>query len=346
MMMPSLDHLPFMLHGADLSFMVEQRFALSHLRRDREHAAQAEMNRLAAEVDHTKLDVAVEAAVAFWMLYERREMMAVALRQLELAQTLVSAAAGRLAVAATAPSDVLRAEIEVARLGGVARVLSAEARSAEAMLNAGLARRVDAAIPELEAGAMDSEPPPFPQIRELALSLRPELQAGREEVRRADADIEVMRSMIKPMALVRTGPAYTMRDGWGFMATLGVSVPIYRSKNRATVAEASRMAAMARADLRAMLNMVQGGAASSREDVIAARTQALVLRDEVLPRAERTVGAVAAAYVAGSVPMVSALEASQALWQTRRELVMAKASLGAAWARLARAIGRFEAEDP
>ena len=106
------------------------------------------------------------------------------------------------------------------------------------------------------------------------------------------------------------------------------------------------MADMARADLRAMQNMVQGAAASSREDVIAARTRALVLRDEVLPRAERTVDAVAAAYVAGTVPMVSALEAAQALWQTRRELVMAEASLGIAWARLARAIGRFETEAP
>lgn len=346
MLMPSLDHLPFMLHGADASFMIDQRFPLSHLRRDRERAAQAEARRLAAEVDRTKLDVVVEAVAAYWMLYERRATLAVASRQLELARTLVNAAAGRLAAAAAAQSDVLRAEIEVARLGGLVSVLGAEVRSAEAMLNAALARRADALVPELEAGAVESEPAPFVRLRELALSLRPELQAGQQEVKRAIADVEVMHSMIKPMAFVRTGPAYTMSDGWGFMATLGVSVPIFRSKNRAIIAEASHMADMARADLRAMQNMVQGAAASAREDVIAARTRALVLRDEVLPRAERTVEAVAAAYVAGTVPMVSALEAAQALWQTRREFVMAEASLGVAWARLARAIGRFETERP
>lgn len=346
MLMPSLDHLPFMLHGADASFMVEQRFPFSHLRRDRQRAAQAEASRLAAEVDRAALDVVVEAVAAYWMLYERRETLSVTQRQLELARTLVNAAAGRLAAAGAAQADVQRADVEVARLAGLASVLGAEVRAAEAMLNSALARYADAPLPPLQAGAVESEVAPFPELRELAFALRPELQAGRAEVRRAEADIEVMRSMVKPMAFVRTGSAYTMQDGWGFMTTLGVSVPIFRTKNRAIIAEAKQMAEMARADLRAMQNMVQGTAASSREDVVAARTRALVLRDEVLPRAERTVDAVAAAYVAGTVPMVSALEAAQSLWQTRRELVMAEANLGLAWARLARVVGRFEKEAP
>ena len=35
-----------------------------------------------------------------------------------------------------------------------------------------------------------------------------------------------MRDMYKPMATVRTGPAYTMAEGTGWMAMVGVSLPI------------------------------------------------------------------------------------------------------------------------
>jgi outer membrane protein TolC len=44
--------------------------------------------------------------------------------------------------------------------------------------------------------------------------------------------------------------------------------------------------------------------------------------------------------------MVSTLDAARALWNAQQEQVMAEVELGVAWARLARAIGGFEAETP
>jgi outer membrane protein TolC len=38
-------------------------------------------------------------------------------------------------------------------------------------------------------------------------------------------------------------------------------------------------------------------------------------------------------------PLVSAIEAAQALWEAQRELAMARAELGLAWARLHRTTG-------
>jgi cobalt-zinc-cadmium efflux system outer membrane protein len=346
MVMPSLDHLPFMLHGADVSLAVEQRFPLSRLRRNRERSAQADVRRLAADVNRVGLDVVLEAVSAYWMLYEQRAMLRVVGEQLSLARTLVAAAASRYGAGMAVQPDVLRAEIEVARLQGSERALLALVRSAEAMLNMSLARIADAAVPELGQEPFAAEPPAFLVLRDQALARRPELLVGQEEIRRAEADIDVMRSMIRPMAFIRTGPAYTMADGWGFMAMVGISVPIFRQKNRATVAEAKNMADMARADLSAMRNMVQGAVASAREDVLAARTRALVLRDDVLPRSRVAVDAVIAAYTSGAVPMVSTLDAARALWNAQQELVMAEVELGVSWARLARAVGVFEPESP
>jgi cobalt-zinc-cadmium efflux system outer membrane protein len=346
MVMPSLDHLPFMAHGADASFAIEQRFPMSHLLRNRERSAQADARRLDADVTRVGLDIVLETVSAYWMLYEQRAMLQVIREQLGLAQILVSAAARRYGAGTAIQPDVLRAEIEVARLQGSERAVAALVRSAEAMLNMSLARSAYAPVPELAQEPFATEPPPFPLLLEHALARRPELLAGQEEIRRAEAEIEVMRSMIRPMAFARTGPAYTMTNGWGFMAMVGMSVPIFRQKNRATVAEARSMTDMARADLNAMRNMLQGSVAKAREDVLAARARALALRDDVLPRSRVAADAVLAAYSAGTVPMVSTLDAARALWNAQQEQVMAEVELGVAWARLARAIGGFEAERP
>lgn len=346
MIMPSLDHRPFMMRGADASFAVEQRFPLSGLLGSRRRSAQAEARRLAVDVRRVALDVVLEAVRAYWMLYEQRATLQVVVEQLSLARTLVSAAVSRYAAGTAIQPDVLRAEIEVARLSGVERALAAEVRAAEAMLNMSMARTADAPVPELAREPIAAEPPPFAALRDQAMARRPELLGGQEEVRRAEADVDVMRGMVKPMAFVRTGPAYTMDSGWGFMAMVGVSVPIYRQRNRATIEGANNMASMARADLSAMRNMVQGNVAAAREQLIASRTRALVLRDDVLPRSRSTVDAVLAAYTSGTVPMVSTLDAARSLWSAQQELVMAEAELGIGWARLARVVGDGPGEEP
>lgn len=69
----SIDHLPFMGGGADLSVAIEQRFPLSGVRGDRCRVAEASARRELAVADRVGLDVELEAVSAFWMLAELRE---------------------------------------------------------------------------------------------------------------------------------------------------------------------------------------------------------------------------------------------------------------------------------
>ena len=73
------------------------------------------------------------------------------------------------------------------------------------------------------------------------------------------------------MALVRTGPSYTMAEGRGWMAMFGISLPIWRDKLHAGVAEAQAMRAMSEADLRAMTRMIEGDAAVAVSQLQASR---------------------------------------------------------------------------
>jgi outer membrane protein TolC len=175
-----------------------------------------------------------------------------------------------------------------------------------------------------------------------ALTSRPELAAGRAEIARADAEIDVMRDMFRPMATIRTGPSYTMTEGRGWMAMVGLSLPIWNGKLRAGVAEAQAMRAMSEADLRAMTRMIEGDAAAAVSRLQAARDRQAALATDVLPRARMTIDPAVAGYTAGRLPLVSVIEAVQALWLVQADLIAADTELGLSWARLGRAIGSYE----
>jgi cobalt-zinc-cadmium efflux system outer membrane protein len=345
MVSSSLDHLPFMLGGADVSFGIEQQIPLSAIRRHRRASALADVDRLRAEADRTALDVGVQAANAFLMLQERRRTAALVSEQLMFARDVVSAANARYASGTAPQSDVLRAEVDVARLEAFARSLVSEVRGAEAMLTTSLALDADTPVPGLAPLVFAQPPPAWPAIK-AALTSRPELVAGRAEITRAEADVQVMRDMFRPMATIRTGPSYTMTNGKGWMAMVGLSLPIWRDKLRAGVAEAQAMRSMSEADLRAMTRMIEGHAAGAVNQLQATRDRHALLTTDVLPRARMAIEPAVASYTAGQAPLVSVIEAVQALWRVQADLIAAEIDLGLAWTRLGRAIGSYEAIVP
>jgi cobalt-zinc-cadmium efflux system outer membrane protein len=341
MFSPSIDHLPFMLDGADVSFTIEQRIPLSGVRGHRRESARAELDRLRAETSRTTLDVGLQAANAFLMLHERRRTAALTAEQIGVARDVVTAANARYASGTAPQADVLRAELEVARLGALGRALVGEVRGAEAMLNASIAQDTDTPVPPLAPLSVDGPVPSWADIK-AALPARPELAAGRAEIARAEAEVQVMRDMYRPMATIRTGPAYTMAEGRGWMGMVGISLPIWRDKLRAGVAEAQAMRAMSAADLRTMTRMIEGEAAAAVSQVDAARARLVALRDDVVPRARMAIDPTVSGYAAGQLPLVGVLEAVQALWSMQSELIAAETELGLAWVRLGRAVGSYQ----
>ena len=345
MISPSLDHLPTMMNGADVSVAVEQQIPLSGVRRHRRASALADVDRLRADARRTTLDVGLEAANAYLMLQERRRTAALVAEQIAFARDVVNAANARYAGGTAPQSDVLRAEVEVARLEAAARARASEVRAGEAMLNASLAIDTNLPVPPLAPLAFAASIPAWPAVR-TALVSRPELAAGRAEIARAEADVQVMRDMFRPMATIRTGPSYTMAEGRGWMAMVGVSLPIWRGKLHAGVAEAQAMRTMSEADLRAMTRMIEGDAAVAVAQLQAARDWQAALNSDVLPRARMAIEPAVASYASGQLPLVSVIEAIQALWLVQSDLIAADTQLGLAWARVGRAIGSYEAIVP
>jgi outer membrane protein TolC len=209
------------------------------------------------------------------------------------------------------------------------------------MLNTSLGLDADTPVPPLASVALTQPLPAWSAIK-ATLGSRAEIAAGRAEVARAAADVQVMRDMFRPMATIRTGPSYTMAEGRGWMAMVGLSLPIWRGKLHAGVAEAQAMRAMTEADLRAMTRMIEGQAAAAISQLEAVHERRSALQTNVLPRARMAIEPAVAGYAAGQLPLVSVIEAVQALWFVQSDLITAETELGLAWVRLGRAIGSYE----
>lgn len=341
MVSASIDHKPFGMPGMDWSLSVEQRFPLGSLRRNRKQSALADIARLRAEADDRELGVALEAVSAFLMLQQRRRSTDLLRERLSIARAIVAAANARYAGGTGQQADVLRAEVEVARLEAQLRASTGRIQGAEAMLNASIGREVDTSVPPLKPPVLDRPVPTWAVVQAQIPDL-PRLVVGRAEVARSEAEVRVMRSMSTPMATVRTGPAYTMSEGYGAMLMVGVSVPIWRSKIRAGISEAEAMRQMSEADLRAMVRMAEGEAAQALNELEAANTLQRSLREDIIPRARFAIDPALAGYASGRQPLVAVIEALQTLWSVEAELIEADMQTGLAWARLGRATGSFE----
>jgi len=339
MVMASVDHLPVNLMGVDASIVVQQDFPLSGVLGKKKLSAEAGAKAATADVARVALEVEVEALVAYLMVVEAERMLVVLDEQIATAKQIVEATLARLESGAGSAAEVVRARLDVARLEGEHKAVTAELVAKKNMLNAALAREPDAAVPPTSLVLPKSDPPAVSQLADIAIAKRPELSVMRFKAEKASADIEVMQSMYKPMAFIRTGPSYTMDAGAGVMLMLGVSVPIWREKLGAGVSEAKQMASMVEAETSAMRKMIEGEVSGARGAVVADKIRFETTRDKLVPISRQAVSLTLASYASGQVPLVSVLDALTMLRMTRMDEVGSEIRLAVAWARLGRVLG-------
>jgi outer membrane protein TolC len=309
---------------------------------NRRRAAEASVGIARAESDRTQLDVELEAADAFLMLLRQRQLIRILADQSALAEQLRATTQARYASGTGTASDLLRAETDVARLQGELQAAGHEEKAKQAMLNASLGLDAELPVPMLLPVSAQQSTQSWLEVSSRAARDRPELAAARAQVARSEADVSVMKSMYAPMAMLRTGPAYTMAEGPGWMLMFGVSIPIWRSGLDAGVREANAMVAMGNAELGAMRRMVEGEVADAFHSLESARARLVTLREEVVPRATRAIEATLADYAAGTAPLINVLDAEQALWMVQLELVDAEFNFASRQVLLDRATARME----
>ena len=316
-------------------------------------------------------DLRAQAAMAFYDLYQADRSLEVALSTRRLLENIATTARTMYAVGEGRQPDVLRAQVEIARMTeDIVRMqtmrTSMDARLA-ALLNRapggypaspGLAAPVLPApvlpapvLPAPVLPALPAELPAIDSLIRLAEASRPMIQAGRDELRGAEAAATLARRELWPDLEVGVqygwGPG-AMGEGTAQMGSLmlGASIPIFaRSRQLQMREEAAAMRTMATADLAAMRAETAGRIAAVYADWRRARNLSELYQGTILPQAQATITSSLAAYRVGDVNFMTLLDNQMTLNRYEQELYALVAEQGKAIAELEMLIGR-ELFDP
>jgi outer membrane protein TolC len=309
--------------------------------------AQAEAARARAEDVHW--DTRLRVAMAFYELYQTDGAFAVATDTRRLLEDIASTAQAMYAVGEGRQADVLKARVEIAKMTEDIVRMRAMRVAATATIAALLDLDPDSTLASPQLPAFPAELPPLDSLLALADRARPMIQAGRSELRAADASAALAAREIWPD--LEVGVAYGQRGGetgterMGSLM-IGASVPVFaNSRQRKMRDEAEAMRAMARADLQAMRADTRARMAELYANLVRARNLAQLYRTTVLPQARAAVTSSLAAYRVGDVNLMTLLDNQMTVNRYGQQLVALDAEQGKALAELEMLVGR-ELFDP
>jgi outer membrane protein TolC len=302
----------------------------------------------ASATDERARDVAWEtrsaAAMAFYDLYAVDGQLDVARETLRLLQDIERTAQSMYRVGEGRQADVLRAEVEIARMAEDTLRMGAMRATMVAKLNALLDRGTEVAIGRATLPHFPDTLPSRAALDSLASTERSMIRAGADEVRAAEASQRLARTEIWPD--LQVGVQYAQRGGE--MGTermgslmLGASIPLFaRDRQLRMREEAAAMTRMAQADLAAMRAETRGKIGEAYASLMRARSLARLYRTTVLPQAEATVASAMSAYRVGTVDFMTLLDDRMTVNRYHQELYTLDADQGKAWAELEMLVGR------
>lgn len=281
-----------------------------------------------------------EAAVsAYANLWFATASVGVVREQREAIGRFARIARGRYASGGGSQSDLLRADVELARMEDPLL----ELEEMQVAARATLAALLDAPVDEVE-GVPEAPPlPPLPTDLQPLLdriASHPEVRALEEQARRSELEARLHEKERWPDPELEL--AYGVRALGADMVgvELMFTLPVFAGAKEDRLAAASRSEARAARSRRdALVRRLEG---EVRSAFAAAGRQLELVRlydEEIVPRAERNLASAIGSYQAGTVDFLTLLDARVQLQSQQLEALRARANYVRQLARLARAAG-------
>jgi outer membrane protein TolC len=303
--------------------------------------------RAAAEAERSvdvAWDVRSQVAMAFYDLYATDQSLVVVRETLRLLQDVRATAEAMYRVGEGRQTDVLRAQVEIARMTEDTIRMRTMRTGMAARLNALLDRAAASPVASPALPAFPTLVPTLDSLQEAAQDSRPMVRAGREEVQAAFESARLARREVIPD--LQLGLQYGQRPGAMGLERMGslmvgASVPVFaRSRQLRMREETVAMREMAEADLAAMRADTRARVAEAYAGLTRARNLATLYQNTVLPQAEATASSALAAYRVGSVDFMTLLDNRMVVNRYRQELFRLEAEEGQSWAELEMLVGR------
>jgi outer membrane protein TolC len=300
-----------------LAFMGSQTLPWPGKRSLREKIAARDSVASAERLERERRSVAAGVRRAFWGLVLSEESLGVLREQEEIAKEAEGVARARYAVGQGAQQDMLRAQLEITRFEQLRAEQEAELEAREAELSRLVGRDVGREAVQGSRLALRPEPRDLAALQAEAEASLPELRAGAAGIEREQLATELAQREFKPDFSVQAG--YMSRGGLEpmWVAGVGVTLPLYRGRRHAAVAEAEAGRRAAALQVEAVRAQIRFRTRERVAQLRAAERMATLYADGLLPQARLSYEASIASYQAGKVPFLAVLEALSTLYRDR-----------------------------
>lgn len=297
---------PMTMNQVQLMQMLPWPGKLGGARRAARHAAAAAN----ADANEQQQMLVARVRMAYYDVAFADRALDVMARTQGLLRDFLEVSTTMYAVGSAGQQDVLRAQVEVARMGEEITRMSQERLAGAARLNALLGRDASVAIGALELPeAPEDDLPPAASLITRALAQRPALQAGAERVAAAEASVTAARRELFPD--VSIGVAYQQRPQFPAMVSLmlGINVPIFAGARQLPMRrEAAAMRDMSQAELLDLRNETVARIVETRARAEQDRRLVRLYRGTILPQARAAVQAALAGYRVGRVTFMTLVD--------------------------------------
>jgi cobalt-zinc-cadmium efflux system outer membrane protein len=306
----------------------------------RRHVARLDAELAGFDHESRKLAVLSATTKAFVRALAARQRLRLATELEQLANDGVDAMRAQVAAGAAPAVEVARARVTLGKSTVVLRRAEHDLRAAETALAATWGG--DRLAPfELEGELTPARSLPGADAIDVGSAEGPDVvRWGTElEERRAAVAMEEA-ARIPDVTVGAAGRHFSDNGDNALVFDLSVPLPIF-NRNQGAIAEARHRLDKARAEREAAAASIRAAIAATRAELTAAHEQAMRLRDEVIPEAQRAFEGARAAYRQGAFRSVDVLDAQRTLFELRADYVTALETFHVQAAELDRLTGRF-----
>jgi cobalt-zinc-cadmium efflux system outer membrane protein len=305
------------MEDSNLAVMASQELPYPGKRALRGDIASREADQVGQQAERVKRGVAAEVKRAYYGLLLSRSLLDLIRDQEENWKQIEGVTRSRYAVGQGAQQDVLRVQVEVTRIQQFQAEQEAETEIRLAEINRLVARAPDA---PLETSAQLTLRPvrgSIQQFLEWTAEVSPEVSAARLEAERGSLAINLAKREFKPDFGAQS--AYMNRRGLPPMwqAGISISVPIYRKKLRAGVAEAEAQLSSTQSAIESIRLQLQFRTQERLTQLKTTEKVARLYSEGIVPQDRMSVEAALASYQTGKVPFIAVLEAITTLYNDR-----------------------------
>jgi cobalt-zinc-cadmium efflux system outer membrane protein len=313
------------LDGAETTIAFSQLVELGGKRGNRRMVATLDKTLAEWDYQSKKLDVLAATAKAFVKVLIAQEQVALNKELLKLAEQTTTAVSEKVDAGKVSPVEKSRAQIELAAARTEASRAVRELEAARRRLAGfwgGERANFAQAVGQLDGiSALPDE-----ESLKAFLSSNPDLARWTAEIERNEAALRLARSEAVPDLTLSAGVRnFQETDDNAFV--VGVSIPIpFFNRNQGGISEARARIDKAQSEQQATKVGLATDLSDTWQGLSAAYTEAVGLRDEILPNAQATYESTELGYREGKLDFLQMLDAQRTLFTVKRQYLL---SLGA-----------------